>query len=584
MVRQHRFTGNGWKHCVDGDGVGYYAYLPWFFIYHQQYRPVEIARKNIFTEGEPNEVGPLYITDQLSFDKCFVGVAVLMAPFFLLAMLISALFHLDMGGYSVVFQESVSAASVFYLLVGLIFVRKMLKEYNISEYLICFILLMLTFGTNLYYYACCEQSMSHQYTFCFVAMFLYYTKKAVNDTRLKYVLLMAVALAITSLIRPSNIIAAVALPFMAGSPKVLKEFLLKILRPKLLGPILGTMAAIGGIQILVWYMETGQPFIWSYKGESFDFAHPHFLDELISYRKGFFVYTPLMFVVIVSGLITFFKNDRYAFFCYALFFVAVNYLLSSWWAWYYGGSFGLRAYIDFYAFFILGLVLFYARSRSMVMKVVVTLLCLLCFYANQIMVYQYTTGILRWDRIDKDRFWRRFLRTDPRAPGFDPFPDSTGIQFFKGVSSLNSFDTKDTLWNASDAITGEMAHSAKLSSCINKDHIYSSALRYPVKLIPADTGVYVYVTLWVYAKEKTRDGAIVVSLEDKDGKPYFYSSWPIGNFMFHANQWQEAGMSVKLPPIKNNDDRVLVYAFAAEQDTRLYIDDFYVRFGKSVNK
>ena len=144
-------------------------------------------------------------------------------------------------------------------------------------------------------------------------------------------------------------IVVLALPFLAGSWPVLKSGFLNVFkRPKFLALGLGTFLLIVAVQLYVWYLQTGDWLVYSYQNESFDFANPHFIEILFSYKKGLFVYTPIAFLAFVS--ITWFikKEKRFIFWTWLLFFVLVTYILSSWWSWFYGCSFGLRAYIDFY--------------------------------------------------------------------------------------------------------------------------------------------------------------------------------------------------------------------------------------------
>src|SRR6202030_2657684 len=121
-IVQERWIGENkkaWEGCISTDGFGYYAYLPYAFIYHK----VDIkgdmdAIKKLHPEIKTES---LYewtsIVDGKQIDKYFVGVAVLLAPFFLIAYAITTIMGYDpIGGYGHIFQCSVSVAALFYVL------------------------------------------------------------------------------------------------------------------------------------------------------------------------------------------------------------------------------------------------------------------------------------------------------------------------------------------------------------------------------------------------------------------------------------------------------------------------------------
>src|SRR6185312_12805014 len=114
------------------------------------------------------------------------------APFFLLAYLLSYLFGFDLGGYSVLFEVSVAIAAFFYLIVGLIYLRKLMLEYKTSDKVIYACLAIILYATNLYYYATSEPSLSHIYSFGLCAVFLYFSKRSIEKPALCPLLIMAI--------------------------------------------------------------------------------------------------------------------------------------------------------------------------------------------------------------------------------------------------------------------------------------------------------------------------------------------------------------------------------------------------------
>jgi hypothetical protein len=128
---------------------------------------------------------------------------------------------------------------------------------------------------------------------------------------------------------------------------------------------------------------------------------------MFSYRKGFFVYTPLLFVAIF-GFIYLYK-DKYRFYTLLFFLIIVIYVLSSWWMWYYGGSFSQRVMIEYYIYFFILFALLLQKSK--LRKFLFTLTFLLIVVC-QIQTYQYAKGYLHWSDMNKEWYWKNFLRID----------------------------------------------------------------------------------------------------------------------------------------------------------------------------
>jgi hypothetical protein len=111
--------------CINGDGKGYYAYLPATFIYHDQpFNFIQKTEKKYYPEStrcdfRVNVKGKLV-------NKYFIGTALLWSPFFLLAHLLSHVLDLPLDGYVPLYQYSILIAAVFYLWLGLFYLRKLL--------------------------------------------------------------------------------------------------------------------------------------------------------------------------------------------------------------------------------------------------------------------------------------------------------------------------------------------------------------------------------------------------------------------------------------------------------------------------
>ncbi|MBI2270848.1 MAG: hypothetical protein HYU69_10910 [Bacteroidetes bacterium] len=196
--------GDRWKNIVLSDGKGYYAYLPAVFIYHDLnlgfYEGIEqkYYYKNTYYDYRADDEQGHVI------NKYFSGTAVLMLPFFLQAHALTLLADLPADGYSKFYPISVNIAAIFYLIAGLFYLKHLLRFYTSNESIVSFILIVLVFGTNLFYYAITEPAMSHVYSFFCISAFIYYFRCLTSAFSNKHIYLSALFLGLVMLIRPIN--------------------------------------------------------------------------------------------------------------------------------------------------------------------------------------------------------------------------------------------------------------------------------------------------------------------------------------------------------------------------------------------
>ena len=406
------WSNDHWKTIIISDGKGYYAYLPAIFIYHDlnfgffdKIERVEYFDPNNFYDYRSNGNGKV-------IDKYYCGTALAEMPFFMAAHAMSSLAGQKADGYSILYQIFINVASLFYLLAGLLFLNATLSFYQVREWDKVLVLFAAVFGTNLFYYTVREPAMSHIFSFAFIAGFLYYSKLYFTSLKTKYLPVIALALGIICLIRPVNGLVILALPFMAGSYETFRTGIVNALKKPftLAGGLLIVLAVIA-IQPVIYKLSTGIFFVDSYIGEGFSFSRPEMINILFSYKKGLFLYTPLYLVSLAGGYFLW-KASKFSFFAWFGFFILITYVFSSWWCWYYGGSFSSRVYVEFLPLFmiLLGLTLTGIRWRKL--KVSFTALIFLLIVICQIQTYQYRYYQIHWSEMTKEKYWDVFLRID----------------------------------------------------------------------------------------------------------------------------------------------------------------------------
>lgn len=397
-----------WHKLLKIDGVGYYNYLPAVFIYQDlNFEFYENVKKD-------NSRPELYFsfktkTEAGTINKYYSGTALCNLPFFLTAHLLSYLKGYSTDGYSYYYLLGIQLAAFFYLILGLIFLSLILKAYKISERNRALIILAVFFGSNLFYYVVHEPFMSHVYSFAFVNLFILSALNYIKSREGKWILISAFALGIVFLIRPINIIVLLAIPFLCSDLETLKSLFSYLMKkPLIIIKALLVLVAIVSIQLIIYKIQTGNFIAYSYGKEALDFAKPHLLEFLFSYRKGFFVWVPLMFFSLL-GLKYFFKNSIFQLISWILVILIVVYILSSWWNWYYGGSFGSRVMIDYLVLFAIPLALLLQKTSYP--KIVVTFIIVLGLF-TQVQTFQYVKGYIHWSKMNSEWYWDNFLRID----------------------------------------------------------------------------------------------------------------------------------------------------------------------------
>lgn len=299
------------------DVMEYYSYLPATFIYHDPtFRFVENSpdevRKHFWVHTAPN--GGKYI-------KMTMGMSVLYAPFFLMARAVESLSSSGpVYGFSNTFKFFMMLGSWMYLLLGLFFLRAVLRRY-FSDVVAAITLFSIVVGTNLLFYSSIEACMSHAYNFSLFAVFLWLTIRYYEKPSTARLAVIGLLAGLISLIRPSNsILLLVFFGWGITSLSDLKErisfFLSKI--PSLM--LMGVCILLVWLpQMVFWKINTGHWMFYTYGDEGFFFTRPALLKGLFSWRKGWLLYTPMM-ALALTGFVFLKKADSAGFLAFAYFY------------------------------------------------------------------------------------------------------------------------------------------------------------------------------------------------------------------------------------------------------------------------
>jgi len=410
------------KNQFASDTGGYYLYLPAIFIYH------DIGKLSFYDKIDSQYNHPfdknctLYKnnTNDHLLNKYPAGVAVFEFPFFITAhlyCLITGQYQPD--GYSLPYQLGGLFSNIFWVIVGLLFLRQVLNRY-FNDNIVVLTILCIAFGTNLYAYSSFNIGMSHPYSFFLFSLLAYITNliysvpKHQSFNRLAG--LLGLVLGMIFIVRPINIIVVlIPLLWLLQNPFNLKErfwFLTHHYKEVFL--VLTGFFLVAFIQFYYWKYITGNWLVYSYTGERFDFLHPHILNGLFSFRKGWFLYTPLSFIGCLGFYFLWKKNARLMF-PIALFLTIMIYAVFSWQQWWYGGSFGCRPLIEsfvFLSFPLAAIIEHFYNSATKLKKTAFFSLLFCLVFLNIFQTYQYSMGLIHWDRMTKEYYFRVFGKTD----------------------------------------------------------------------------------------------------------------------------------------------------------------------------
>ncbi|MEO9219081.1 MAG: hypothetical protein ABI315_10940 [Bacteroidia bacterium] len=405
-----KFGKNQYKSIIVSDGKGYYAYLPAIFIYHDLH--FNFFDQIEHTYYDSNSYYDYRVTYKNAvIDKYYVGTALAMLPFFAVAHAYCKYTGIVADGYAKPYPVMISIAAIFYLCLGIFYLKKWLQSYSFESRIVNFILIAFVFGTHLFFYTIGEPAMSHVFSFTVIACWLYVTRRAIRTNNKRYYFFSALLFGWILLIRPVNGLVILSIPFLADGWEQLISSIKKLFKQSLfLVSLILSALFIFSIQAIIYKIQTGQWWVYSYNEEGFNWLEPHFFDILFSYKKGLFLYTPLLFISLL-GFIPLFKKDKQKAVALFSFLIIVIYVLSCWWNWYYGGSFSGRPFVEYLPFFalLMAYALQYLSNWKRIKQLYIVLISLLIVFC-QIQTYQYRYLIIHWDQMNKEKYWDVFLK------------------------------------------------------------------------------------------------------------------------------------------------------------------------------
>ncbi len=407
---------NKTENIIGHDPLSYYAYLPAAIIYN------DLSLD--FLKEDKDRLGKKFWGKQSPTGNTVIitsyGMSLLYSPFFLMAHASADLFGYDSNGYTKPYCFALVMSSVFYLLLGLIFLRKLLIKY-FPNLIVAITLLTITLATNLLWYVTFEAAMSHVYSFGLFSIFMFLFDKWFEKKNIKTTILIGMVLGIITLVRPTNTIIVVLFIFWKVTTweqlmnRIL--FFLKSWHHILVMIIIIFLIWIP--QFVYWKFISGSYLYYSYPDSmGFFFNNPQLINTMFSWRKGLLIYTPVMVFSLIGIIILYFKNKQF-FYPILIYWLATWYIISSWWDWWYGGGFGMRPFIDSYCVLAFGLAAFLtwvSKLKTLPKSVLISMFVIITIISSW-HFRRYQRGSIHWVGMTKEAYFNSFWRVTP-APNF----------------------------------------------------------------------------------------------------------------------------------------------------------------------
>ena len=549
------------------DVFGYYLYLPAKFIYHDLALQDQNWVNHILETYDSSST--LYQAVQLENGnwviKYTMGLSILLAPFFFFAHLIAEPLGFPADGFSLPYQYIVLTGGVFYAIIGLIFTQKVLLHF-VSKKVSNISLILIFLGTNYLQLTGFDGTLlSHNFLFTLYAILLYFTIIWHKHPSYKNSIFIGLTAGFITLIRPSEAICILIplLWFDNTTPSIKSKFQLLIQNWTQIILVLTLLFVIFLFQSLYWKSITGNFLYYSYTnaGEGLDFLNPHIGNFLFSFRKGWFIYTPLIIFSFV-GIYHMIKQKQWVSISIFVFICFDLYVASAWTTWWYaGGSFSSRSMQPAYAILIIPLAFFIKKwlSYKPTSKYVIGGLLSFFVILNIFQTWQFENGVLSRQRMTRAYYFRIFgkakatdedkklLLVKRSTETIEVFSDSS---LYEGHEIFNTDFTSPTY--TSPALDSGIT--------LTQEHPFSPGIDLKYKDITNQDHAWILSEAQIFIPQDYEGTypELVSAFHHKD-KAYKYRTRLMTPTSIKIGEWNTIKLDYMTPEVRNLNDNLKVY-------------------------
>ncbi len=439
------------------DAFGYYMYLPSAIIYNDA---TELKWVPEVEEQYKVTCGDLYQTrihtNGNHVFKYLGGVAIMELPFFLGAHAVANLTDYPPDGFSPPYQYAIAFAALFYVILSLFLLRKILLKY-FDDKVVMATILLLTLASNFIQYVSVESAQSHPFIFALYVLILYLTIKWHEQPGIKWAAFIGLTIGLATISRPTEaIMIFIPILWNMHSRELSKEKWDKVkkYRTHVLIAVAGGLIGILP-QLIYWKIASGS-FIYDV-GSKWFFLNPWFR-VLFGFENGWFIYTPIT----VFFIIGFFFMKNYPFRKSVLVFCLLNiWIVIAWSDWKYGATYSTRALVQSYPLFALAFASFIKHIDTKKIRFVFYPLGMFLIYVNFFQTYQYNENILHYRDMNRKYYASIYLDPDPTPEDMslldtDEFIDEADFKSNLIYHSDSTVNIVNQPWTASQVLELEI--------------------------------------------------------------------------------------------------------------------------------
>lgn len=558
---------------ISWDVFGYYLYLPLTFIYNDlALKEPEVIHAIIEKYNNTDTFYQMYLLENGNWMmKYSMGMAVFYLPFFVIGHGIALMSGYPADGFSEPYQWAMILGNLFYAIAAIWLLRNVLLHF-FGERLTALLLILVVLATNWLITAMESMMMPHIPLFASLCGVLLLTIRWHKKPSTNNSILLGLIISLIALARPSEALVA-TIPILwgiSGPQQWIQKLKTIFLKQK---KFLMITIAAGGIvllpQLIYWKIISGSWLYMSYNNpqEGLDLMYPNTADFLFSFRKGWFIYTPIMLLATLS-FIAMFRYRRDLFWPLALFATIGVYVASCWSTWWYAASWSQRPMVQMLPVMALalGYGLQFAKRNGRWLRYFILSLCGLFTLLNLFQSWQYKQGIIHNERMTRDYYFAVFLKTEvpERAPErllIDRHqPDQH--RFMPG----NDYVVYKT-WEGCDLLVGSVVKNVEdqCAILVNSENEFSGAIDIPYTELTYTDHSWVEITAEIKVPNASSADAILLTCHFKHKeKTYKYWAMALAE-LFSKEQklepevWTPIRFTYLTPEVRRKIDPVRIY-------------------------
>lgn len=563
---------------ISWDVSGYYWYLPSFLIYgdvaeqkfHQkimeQYHPTPD-----FYQAFKAENGKYVL-------KYAMGQAIQYLPAFAIGHAVATLTSHEADGFSPPYQVSLSIYSLLVAILGMWLLMHILLRY-FEDKPTAITLFILGFASNYMNYAAIDNALTHNYLFTLYAWLILQTIRFYEQQTYKRAMGIGLLIGLMILTRPTEIVA-ILIPILWGlgtwsSVKERVRFFKDHVRHLALAVL--CTGLVGSLQLFYWKFTAGSWIVYSYQDQGFSWLSPHIYGATLSYKAGWFVYTPIMILSIIGLPVLWLKYPKLRFAVFAVVGLA-SYISFAWDIWWYGGSLGQRAMIQYYVAIAFVLAALISQFRTLTLALFMPIIALCTYYNYWLTIQAHTGQLFITAQMTEAFFWKVVGRWDVPKSTFkllDTEYNWEGKR--KNVKRIFEEDAENFASSAS-LVSDHFVINGKHSFKVEPNASFSPEWILPADKIKGATQKNLRVNATFYTPktewESSSQAQFTVQFRKADNQVLKHTHIKPQRFLYDGAKEQ-----VYLDIVLSKDwdyDKVVIYVCNYSKSKIIYLDDIWV--------